>query len=66
MAPDNTSTIERTVTAIGHIPHGYALLAALDFNTYLEAPGWNIQDYKIMAEMAELGLEDMSKHLLLC
>ena len=64
LALDDTSTIECIVTAIGHRPHGAALLVAGDFNVDLTAPEGNVQDKEITTAIATSGMEDMSAHFL--
>ena len=61
--PDDASTIEDVVAAIGNWPWGAALLVVGYFNTKLDAPEGPERDEGIAAALVEEDLEDMSGHL---
>ena len=64
--PDNASTIESIIVAIGQRPHGSALLVASDFNVYLVVPEVNRCTDDITAAIATAGLEEISMQVLPC
>ena len=64
LAPDNASTIEDVVAAIGKRPRGDMLVVVGDLNTDLAAPEVRKWDEGISAALAEEGLEDTSGHFL--
>ena len=63
-SPDDASTIEDVIAAIGKRPRGAALLVVGNFNTNLSAPKGRERDEGVAADLAEEGLEEMSGHLL--
>ena len=64
LAPDNTRTIERVVTALGNQPRGTALVVAGDLNTDLGDMECDMRGTEIAAAITEAGLEDMAAHFL--
>ena len=66
LAPDNASTTERGVAAVGDRPRGSKLLVAGNFNADLAGLEGSEWDKEIMEALVEAGLEDMLAHFLLC
>ena len=64
LAPYDTETIERVVTALGYRPKGTALIVVGDLNTDLEDSESDRRGTEIVAAMTEAGLEDMTAHFL--
>ena len=64
LAPDDTETIERVVTALGDRPKGTALVVAGDLNTDLEDLESNRRGTDIVAVMTAEGVEDMTANFL--
>ena len=60
IAPEDSQTIERVVTALGDQPRGTALIVAGDFNTDLGEMASNGRGIDIAAAITEAGLEDMT------
>ena len=66
LAPENYSTIDRSVAAISQWDHGSALLVSRYFNADLTKQEVLPCDEEIVAAILVKGLEYMSDHLLLC
>ena len=64
LAPDDTKTIERVVTALGDRPKGTALVVAGDLNTDLEDSESDRRGTYIAAVMTMAGVEHMTAHFL--
>ena len=64
IAPDEASTIDAVVAAIGHHPHGEELLVAREFNSDLAASEWNASNKKIAVDLSNTGMEDVITHLI--
>ena len=64
LAPDDTSMIERVVTALGDRPKGTALVVAGDLNTDLEDSENDRRGTKITAAMAAAGVRDTTTQFL--
>ena len=64
LAPNDTSTIERVVEALGEGPKGAELMVAGDMNVNLAEPEDDRRDEDIAATLATEGLEDMAAHFL--
>ena len=64
LAPNDTETIERVVTALGDRPKGTALIVAGDLKTDLGDSESDRRGTEIAAEMTEAGVEDMTAHFL--
>ena len=64
LAPDDTETIERVVTALGYRPKGTALIVEGDLNTDLEDSESDRRGTEITTAMTEAGVEDMTAHFL--
>ena len=64
LAPDDTSTIERVVTALRDIPKGTTLIVAGDLNTDLEDSESDRRRTEIAAAMTAAGVEDMTTHFI--
>ena len=62
LAPDDASTVEGVIAAIGKQPQGAALLVVGNFITNLAAPEVQDQDEGIAAALAEEDLDDMRDH----
>ena len=64
LAPNDTSTIERSVEALKERPKGDELLVARDFNANLVDPEGDRRGENIAAALETEGLEDMLVHFL--
>ena len=64
LAPDENSTIEDVILAIGQRPRRGALLVAGNLNTNLAASEGRARDKVIAAAMATAGLDDVNGHFL--
>ena len=65
LAPNETSTIGRVVTALGDRPKGTALVVAVDLNTDMEDSESDRRGTEVAAAMTAAGVEDMTAHFLL-
>ena len=66
LSPDDTATIERTVTVIVQHPHGGVLLVYGHFNTNLAEPEGERHVEEIVVAIETSGMEYMSTHFLPC
>ena len=64
LAPEDTATIERVVTALGDRPKGTTLVMVGDLNTDLEDSERNRRGTEIAGAMTAVGVEDMTAHFL--